>query len=246
MPRGRASLPVRWCVPLLLCIAPSTLVSLRAFQNARPVNIGNPSTIEDFQAGDANRKYQRADDIVGALRLGTGDWAADVGAGGGYYSMRMAEKVGPSGKVFAEDISDSSMRWLNLRVSLFKLANVEIVKGGDEDPHLPGGRLSGILIVDSYHHFTNFQAMLAKLREALQPGGRLVIADYSLAEHRTRPRAEQIKGHEIDPALVRSEAGSAGFEVIRLQDPFMEWAAGGKNWKEPRLDLWLMTAIRPN
>ena len=93
--------------------------------------------------------------------------------------MRMAEKVGATGKVFAEDVTDSSMKWLNLRVSLFNLSNVEIVRGNEEDPHLPAARLSGILIVDSYHHFTNFEAMLKKMREALETGGRLVIADYS-------------------------------------------------------------------
>ena len=71
--------------------------------------------------------------------------------------------------------------------------------------------------------------MLAKIRVTLQPGGRLVIADYTLAEHRTRSRAEQIKGHEIDPELVRTEIGSAGFEIIRLDDPFVKWVAGGKN-----------------
>jgi SAM-dependent methyltransferase len=137
------------------------------------------------------------------------------------------------------------MKWLNLRVSLFKLSNVEIVKGGAEDPRLPAGRLSGILIVDAYHHFTNFPAMLAKMREALKPGGRLVIADYSLAEHRTRSRAEQVKGHEIDPELARSEVNRAGFEVIGLDDPFVKWVAGGRNWKEIHLDMWLMTAIYP-
>lgn len=119
----------RWRTPLFsCCLVWVTIVRLAAFQDVRSVNTGNPSTIEDFKAGDANREYQRATDIVNALQLASGDWAADVGAGGGYYSMRMAEKVGATGKVFAEDVTDSSMKWLNLRVSLFNLSNVEILE----------------------------------------------------------------------------------------------------------------------
>jgi ubiquinone/menaquinone biosynthesis C-methylase UbiE len=158
--------------------------------------------------------------------------------------MRIAETVGPTGKVFAEDITDSSLKWLNLRVSLFHLSNVEIVRGAEDDPHLPAG-LAAILIVDSYHHFTNYQTMLKKMREALTPGGRLVIADYSLAEHRTQNRMDQVGHHEIDPALVREEISEAGFRVEKLDDPLVKWTSGGRNWKEVRLDLWLMTAIRP-
>ncbi len=119
-------------LPLLVVyvIAPaSTIIPLAAFQDARPVNIGNPSTVEDFKAGDANREYQRSTDLVTALQLSPGNCAADVGVGGGYYSMRIAAIVGPTGKAFAEDVTDSSMKWLNLRVSLFHLSNVEVVKG---------------------------------------------------------------------------------------------------------------------
>jgi ubiquinone/menaquinone biosynthesis C-methylase UbiE len=235
-------------VPLLLAYliaSASTIVPLAAFQDARPINIGNPSTIEDFKAGDADRKQQRATDLISALQLSTGDWTADIGAGGGYYSMRMAETVGPTGKVFAEDITEASMKWLNLRVSLFHLSNVEVVKGAEDDPHLPAERLAGILIVDTYHHFTNYQTMLKKMLNALEPGGRLVIADFSLAEHRIQPRADQVKLHEIDPNLVRKEIESAGFENVKLDESFVKWNPSGPNWKPVRTDMWMMTAIRP-
>src|SRR5690348_5317171 len=95
MMRGNASVRVdRRAALLLRCLASATNISLWAFQGARPVNIGNPSTVEDFRAGDANRENQRATNVVDALRLTTGNWAADDGAGGGYYSMRIADKVG--------------------------------------------------------------------------------------------------------------------------------------------------------
>lgn len=76
------------------------------------------------------------------MQVSAGDWVADVGAGAGYYSMRLAGLVGPEGKVIAEDISDSSMRWLHARVKAFDLANVEIVKGTADDPRLPADQLT--------------------------------------------------------------------------------------------------------
>src|SRR5215467_8166539 len=138
------SMRARW-ISAVFCaaIVSATVGSSLAFQDARPVNVENPSTLEDFKAGDVDREpYQNATGLVAALKASSGDWVADVGAGGGYYSMRLAEIVGPEGKVFAEDISDSSMRWLNARVKAFELRNVEVVKGEADDPKLPANRLS--------------------------------------------------------------------------------------------------------
>jgi len=127
---------------------------------------------------------------------------------------------------------------------VFDLSNVEIVKGTSDDPRLPADRLEAVLIVDSYHHFTNYQAMLEKILHALKPGGRLIIADYSFAEHRAQPRADQLKLHEIDPELVRKEVGTAGFEVVKCEDPFVKWRPGVGNTRASATDIWLMTAIR--
>src|SRR5215475_1500117 len=238
------SMRARW-ISIVFCaaIVSATVGSSLAFQGARPVNAGNPSTLEDFKAGDANREpYQHATGLVAALKVSRGDWAADVGAGAGYYSMRLAEIVGPEGKIFAEDISDSAMRWLNDRVKVFNLSNVEIVKGTPDDPRLPVDRLDAVLVVDSYHHFSNYEGMLDKILHSLKRGGRLVIADYSFAEHRAQSREDQLKLHEIAPDLARKEVETAGFKVVKCEDPFAKWRSG-----HPRVevaDLWLMTAIR--
>jgi predicted methyltransferase len=238
------SMRARWISAVLCAAIVSTTVGMSlAFQDARPINAGNPSTLEDFKAGDANREpYQNATGLVAALKLSRGDWVADVGAGGGYYSMRLAEVVGPEGKVFAEDISDSAMRWLNDRVKVFNLSIVEIVKGTPDDPGLPVDRLDAVLVVDSYHHFSNHEGMLDKIFHSLKPGGRFVIADYSFAEHRAQPRADQLKLHEIAPDLVRKEIETAGFQVVKCEDPFVKWRSG--NPRATAVDLWLMTAIR--
>ena len=239
------SMRARW-ISAVFCaaIVSATVSSSLAFQDTRPVNVENPSTLEDFKAGDVDREpYQNATSLIAALKLSRGDWVADVGAGHGYYSMRLAEIVGPEGKVFAEDISDWRIRALNTRVKVFNLSNVEIVKGTPDDPRLPVDRLDAVLVVDSYHHFSNYEGMLDKILHSLKPGGRLVIADYSFAEHRAQPRADQLKLHEIAPDLTRKEVETAGFQVVKCEDPFAKWRSG-----HPRVtvaDLWLMTAIRP-
>jgi ubiquinone/menaquinone biosynthesis C-methylase UbiE len=148
----------------------------------------------------------------------------------------------PEGKVFAEDISDHAIEWLNRRLKAFELRNVEIVKGEIDSPKLPSDSLAAVLIVDSYHHFTNYQPMLEQLLHELKPGGRLVIADYSLSAHRTQSRADQLKIHEIDPELVRAEVAQAGFQVVKCEDPFVKEVKTGRNGL---VDLWLMVAIRP-
>jgi ubiquinone/menaquinone biosynthesis C-methylase UbiE len=171
---------------------------------------------------------------------------ADVGAGAGYYSMRLSRMVGPTGKVFAEEIWEPALRSLALRLKLFDLPNMEVVKGDDDNPKLPANSLAAVLVVNSYHHFEKYQAMSEQILRSLKPGGRLVIADYSLPAYRQKSRAEQIKIHEIDPELLRVELTHAGFQVLTCEDPFvnrMPDAAFSYGPKEA--DLYLMVAARP-
>jgi len=217
-----------------------------AFSQQREANPGNPSTLEDFQSGDQNREaLQRATDLVGATKASPGDWVADVGAGAGY-SMRLSRMVGPTGKVFAEEIWAPALRCLDLRVKLFDLPNVDVVKGEDDNPKLPPGSLAAVLVVNSYHHFEKYQATCEQMLKSLKPGGRLVIADYSLPAYRQKSRADQLKIHEIDPELLRTELTQAGFCVLSCDDPFvnrMPDAAFSYGPKEA--DLYLMVAVRP-
>ncbi|HVO99310.1 MAG TPA: class I SAM-dependent methyltransferase [Bryobacteraceae bacterium] len=167
-----------------------------------------------------------------------------MGAGDGYYSIRMAQLTGPDGRVFAEDIDDIAISRLNLRLRLFDLANVVVVKGGPEDPNLPQSRLAAVLVLDTYHHFRSCQAMLDNVLHALKPGGRPFIADFSLTEHRSLPRADQLKQHEIAPAFVRAEAVEAGFQVSSIKDPFVNWRP--ESWRPNSADMWVMVLVRPN
>jgi predicted methyltransferase len=171
---------------------------------------------------------------------------ADVGAGGGYYSMRLSAIVGPQGKVFAEEVWDSALKWLALRVKLFDLHNVEIVTGEDDNPKLPADSLAAVVVVNTYHHFEKHQPMCEQILKSLKPGGRLVIADYSLPAHRQKARADQIKIHEIDPELVRAELTHAGFKVLTCEDPFVNrMPEVATSYGPKEADMWLMVAVRP-
>jgi len=203
----------RFCVAALGLLAlAGWVLPLSALQQHSPVNPGNPSTLEDFQAGDEDREgRQRATDLVRVTQASSGDWVADVGAGAGYYSMRLSAMVGAKGKVFAEDIWEPALKWLDLQVKLFDLRNVEVVKGDQDNPKLPPDTLNAVLVVNSYHHFAKPQPMCEQILASLKPGGRLVVADYSLPAHRQKTRAEQIKIHEIDP-----DSGASGADAGRL------------------------------
>ena len=109
---------------------------------------------------------------------------------------------------------------LDLRVTLFHLANVELIHGDDDSPKLPQGALAAVLVVNAYHHFEKYRPMCEQILQSLQPGGRLVIADYSLPAYRQKTRADQLKIHEIDPELVRAELSRVGFRVSDLRGPF--------------------------
>jgi hypothetical protein len=106
--------------------------------------------------------------------------------------------------------------------------------------------LAAILVVNTNQHIQQYHPMLQQMFRVLKTGGRLVIADYSLLAHRSESRTDQIKIHEIDPALVRAEVERVGFQLLKCDDPFlkrMPEVTTGDNIG--RTDMWLMVAVRP-
>ena len=199
-----------------------------------------------FKLQDEDReKFQRPSDVLKALEISRGDWVADVGAGNGYYVQHMADLVGPTGRVYGEEISDDGIGFLNLRVKMFNLRNVEIVKGADDDPKLPPDTLAAVLVMNTYHHFSRLEPMLERILHSLKPGGRFVIGDYSLPEHRRLSRADQLKIHEIDPDLAQAELKAAGFHVAKCENPFLRRMPEVSSDRIGESDMWLMVALRP-
>src|SRR5207249_3294355 len=118
------------------------------------------------------------DRALDAIGLHKGDIVADIGAGVGYFTWRMAERVGPAGKVYANDIQPRMLEQLKSNIAARGLTNVVAVLGTEDDPKLPVAAIDLALLVDVYHEFSQPRKMLAKIRESLRPTARLVLLEY--------------------------------------------------------------------
>jgi ubiquinone/menaquinone biosynthesis C-methylase UbiE len=157
----------------------------------------------------AERETEEAPDrALDAIALKKGDVVADIGAGVGYFSWRMAERVGSAGKVYASDIQPGMLEQLKKNVAARGLTNVVPVLGTDVDPKLPAGKLDLALLVDVYHEFSQPQKMLARIREALKPSGRMILLEYRKEDPSVPIRLE----HKMTVQEVRAEIEPEGFK----------------------------------
>ena len=161
----------------------------------------------DWLVRSEREKEEAPDAALDAIGIQKGDMVADVGAGVGYFTWRMAERVGSTGKVYANDIQPRMLEQLKKNVASRGLTNVVPVLGADDDPKLPAGKLDLELLVDVYHEFSKPREMLAKLREALKPSGRLVLLEYRKEDPSVPIRLE----HKMTVQEVRAEIEPEGF-----------------------------------
>jgi predicted methyltransferase len=171
-------------------------------------------------------EWQKVGEIFQAMAVRPGAVVADIGAGDGYFTSRLSAAVGAEGRVLAVDIGADVLRRLRTRVADSGLGNVEVIEGAFDDPRLPEGSLDAALIVNAYHEMTEHEAMLAKIKAALKPGGRLVIVEPISPSRRDARREEQTRSHEIAADLVREDARAAGFTELAVHDPFVKRPQG--------------------
>lgn len=167
------------------------------------------------QSGDTQFSTEAARDEAGeAAKLM--DWAAiqpgmtvaDIGAGEGYYTVRLAERVGARGRVLAQDINRGALDRLGERISRELLDNVAIKEGGIDDPRLPTNSFDRIFMVHMYHEVTEPYAFLWRLRGALKPDGQVIVVD------RDRPTSR----HGIPPKLLFCEFDALGYRLIEFAE----------------------------
>jgi ubiquinone/menaquinone biosynthesis C-methylase UbiE len=127
-------------------------------------------------------KEEQSSKLLKMLDLKPGMVVADVGAGSGYHTFRMAERVGPTGKVYAVDIQKQMLDIIRWRMKRQKVTNVEPVQGTDADPKLPANSVDLILLVDVYHEFSHPYEMTEGMVKALKPGGRLAFVEFRLED----------------------------------------------------------------
>jgi ubiquinone/menaquinone biosynthesis C-methylase UbiE len=123
-------------------------------------------------------REERPGMVIDALGLRGGEIVADLGAGSGYFTFRIAPRVGKAGKVIAVDIQDEMLEAIRQRASAMKVSNVEEVKASETNPKLPSNGVDIVLMVDVYHELAYPFEVMTKVSEALRPGGRVVFVEY--------------------------------------------------------------------
>jgi ubiquinone/menaquinone biosynthesis C-methylase UbiE len=151
---------------------------------------------------------------IEALDIKPGMTVADIGAGSGYYTVRLARKVGADGKVYATDIQVGMLSIIQRRAAMEKLTNIVPVLGAADDPKLPPGSVDLALMVDVYHELAAPQAFVRRLREALKPDGRLVLIEFRKED----PRVPIKEEHKMSVAEVRQELSADGYAIDRVVD----------------------------
>jgi len=175
--------------------------------------------------GPDRDQWQKPDLIMDALGIADGSIVADLGAGGGWFSIRLARRVGPNGIVYAEDIQPQMIEAIGRRVTREGLVNVRTVLGTPRDPRLPPG-LDAVLIVDAYHEMEDPVALLQNVAESLKPQGRIGVVDFLAGSGGPGPAPEE----RPDPGAVIAAAQAAGLRLQSRQavPPFQYLLVFGK------------------
>src|SRR5262245_51396962 len=162
--------------------------------------------------------WQRPDQIMDALGIGEGSVVADLGAGGGWFTVRLARRVGPNGLVWAEDIQHQMIEAIDRRVHREGLRNVRTHLGTASDPRLPKSSLDAALIVETYYEMENPSVLLRNLAAALKPTGLIAIIEHKKDGFGPGPAMDE----RVDPERVIRDAKAAGLE-LKAQPDFLRY-----------------------
>ena len=199
----------------------------REFPKAfRPVSALGSNEFSTEVQRDTVKEAQRVMDLA---NITPGMTVADIGAGNGYYTIRLAERVGPKGRVLAQDIDSDALHRLGLRVERERLDNVSIKQGSPDNPNLPEASFDRIFLVHMYNEVNEPYAFLWRMRPALRPDGKVIVVDTDRPTDR----------NGIPPALLFCEFSAVGFRLVQfirkpqIQGYYAEFEAAGER-PEPK------------
>jgi SAM-dependent methyltransferase len=199
------------------CLVALWAASLFAGQGEHPVTGRKIAGVMGVQGADwLNRpereREENPEGALDAIGIHSGMVVADVGAGTGYMSLRLAKRVGPAGKVYANDLQPEMLRRLRENAAKAGFTNIETVQGEEADPKLPPRQLDLVLLVDVYHEFSRPREMIDKIREALKPDGRLVLLEYRKED----PNVPILPDHKMSVFEVKAELGPQGLVLSKV------------------------------
>ena len=198
---------------LLITLFALAIVFAPKFQAQTPAPAAHPTSTPyagDLSIFEDPGRAQRLqiDRVMDLLHLKPGSTVADIGAGGGWFSVRAARRVAPGGRVIAEDINPKYIASIQERAKRENLANIETLLGTPDDPKLAPDSLDAALMLKVYHEIAHPQPVLANLRAALKPGARFGIID----------KNGNGADHGLKEAILRAEVESAGYRQVARYD----------------------------
>jgi SAM-dependent methyltransferase len=214
-------------IHVLLFLLACALVAASASAQERPRHgrLFPPEALGDLEGPDRDA-WQMPDAVMDAMGIADGSHVADIGAGGGWFTVRLARRVGPNGVVYAEDVQPQMLEAIRRRVDREGLRNVRTVRGDAADPRLPPKSVEAVLMVDAFHEFSNPVAVLRGLAAALKPGGRVGVVDFAKAGGGPGPPTED----RVDESRVIEQAEAAGLVLLRRETflPFQYFLIFGR------------------
>ena len=184
-----------------------------------PISGRRFAPVMGYQGADwlerSERDEEEAPDIaLNVLKIPRGASVADIGAGSGFITERLSARVGPTGRVFANDLQPQMLQILGRRLAQRNITNVTLVQGTIDDPKLDAASVDLEIMVDVYHELSQPQAMLRRLRAALKPGGRLVLLEYRKEDPTIPIKFE----HKMSVAEAKIELEAEGFALARVDE----------------------------
>jgi ubiquinone/menaquinone biosynthesis C-methylase UbiE len=204
-----------WPLVSLACIALFWVaVSLSVYQVRHPLTGREIAGVMSVAGADwlerpGRQAEENLDGALDAIGIEQGSTVADVGAGTGYASIRMARRVGPAGKVYANEIQPEMLARLQRNAAAAGLSNIETVLGTETDPKLPRAQIDLITLIDVYHEFSQPQKMLEGIHRALKPDGRLILLEYRKED----PSLPIQRKHEMTVQEAKTEVEAGGFKL---------------------------------
>jgi predicted methyltransferase len=188
--------------------------------------------VYSISAWQERDQWQRPSEILALLNLQPGSMVADIGSHEGYFTVKLAESVTNSGRVYAVDISKDKLARLKHNVRDRGLSNVVAIHADKDNPRLEANSVDGVLIVDTYHEFNDYSTILLHIYMALKPQGRLVISEPISDERKGLTRKEQVGKHELESRFVMDDLVRAGFRILMTQEDFVDRTAvkGDRMW----------------
>lgn len=201
---------------MLALLGPAVVLAAAA-PRAQHTRLFRPEDLGELEAPDRD-EWQRPVEIMDALGIAEGSVVADLGAGSGWFTIRLAGRVGPNGHVFAEDIQRPMIQAIKVRVDRLGLSKrVTTVLGTANDPQLPVP-VDAVLIVDAFHEMEQPVALLRNLATRLKPNGRIGIVQFTKEGGGPGPAMED----RVDPEIVIRDAIAAGL-VLRSRETFLKY-----------------------